>query len=92
MALGRPLNREELLRKYVHKLEQAFAHFADNGIIPWLIEWRSMLNFVGSQARVVLFDKTLHGTVQGINDDGSLQFLPTGETQGITVYSGDLEV
>jgi len=91
IALGHDLNREEFLRLYIHKLSKAFSHFASHGIAPWLSEWRSMLNFVGSQARVVLFDKTLQGTVLGINDDGSLLFKPDGEAC-MTVYSGDLEV
>lgn len=92
MALGHPLNREEFLREYLMRLSKSFVLFEQEGIAPWLAEWRSMKNFVGSAARVVLLDRTVYGVVQGIRNDGSLLFLPEGATEPIAVYSGDLEV
>lgn len=92
MAIGHPLNREEFLREYLRRLQESFEHFFAHGIAPWLAEWRNMKNFIGAKARVVLIDKTIQGTIQGIRDDGSLQFLPEGATDPMVVYSGDLEV
>lgn len=92
IAIGHPLNREVFLQIVLQRLEASFTEFAKHGIQPWLEEWRTLKNFVGSKARVVLIDRTITGTVQGILDDGSLQFLPEGETEPMTVYSGDLEV
>ena len=92
MVLGFPLNREVFLCEFLFRLQRSFNSFANTGIAPWLEEWRAMKNFVGSSARVVQIDKTIHGTIAGIRDDGSLLFTPQGEAESIVVYSGDLEV
>ncbi|HSQ42809.1 MAG TPA: biotin--[acetyl-CoA-carboxylase] ligase [Fibrobacteraceae bacterium] len=92
IALGKPLNREALLAEYLKRLASAFLCFAQKGVAPWLEIWRTMPNFVGSKARLVLVDKTLAGTIAGIRDDGSLWFLPDGASEPLSVYSGDLEV
>ena len=92
MALGFRINREVFLSEFICRLQRSFDSFACTGIAPWLEAWRAMKNFVGSSARLVQMDKTTHGTIAGIMDDGSLLFTPEGLSEPIKVYSGDLEV
>jgi BirA family biotin operon repressor/biotin-[acetyl-CoA-carboxylase] ligase len=86
-------NREILLQKFLNSWFLALDSYKKFGFAPFLEEWRSMENFQGSSARLVFPDRKeeLWGTIEGINDDGTLLFRhQNGETQ--SVYSGDLEV
>lgn len=86
-------NRTLLLQDFLNDFSLALTRFTADGLSPWLTEWRQMPNFIGSRARLVLNAEQIYwGTVQGIQDDGSLLFLADGQSQAMPIYSGDLEV
>ena len=91
IQLGRSLNREELLRQIVLRLEAALSQVQREGIRPWVDEWRKMDQFIGHAARIVEGGKILPGTILDINDDGSLLFC-TESGQIVSRYTGDLEI
>jgi BirA family biotin operon repressor/biotin-[acetyl-CoA-carboxylase] ligase len=92
IELGRPVNREVFLQEFLNRLEIAFKDFESTGIEPWLTAWRGMKNFFGSPARLVQVDQVTEGIIQDICPDGSLLFLPDGQSIPIVIYSGDLEI
>ncbi len=92
MMMGHSLNRMELVKLFLENFQLALGRFAQEGIEPWLKQWRSMPNFVGSRARLVQSETIREGVVMGIQSDGGLLFLADGNSTPEPVYSGDLEV
>jgi len=89
--LGKPLNREVLLREIIQKLEESIEIARVQGIAPWIAEWRKMDQFIGHSAKMIEGDAIVEGTILDINEDGSLLFR---KTDGIIIsrYTGDLEI
>lgn len=94
---GHTLNREILFQDILKAFFNDLAQFEQEGFAPFVQRWRGMKNFVGAQARIVRPDhdgsinEEFPGVIQGINDDGTLQFLKE-DGSSIQVFSGDLEV
>ncbi len=91
IILGKPLNREVLLRDIIQKLEESVAITRVQGIAPWIAEWRKMDQFIGHSAKMVEGNEIVEGTILDINEDGSLLFRKTDGTV-ISRYTGDLEI
>ncbi len=92
LVLGHPLNRAELLRLFIERLEQSLSKFRSEGFAPWIDEWRAMDCFLGTRGRVVGNDGSLlEGIIRDINQDGSLLFL-TDKGEERVIWSGDLEI
>lgn len=92
MILGHSFNRLELVKFFLENFQSALDRFAQEGVEPWLKQWRLMPNFVGSRARLVQSEIIREGVVMGIQEDGGLLFLADGNSTPEPVYSGDLEV
>lgn len=102
--VGKPINREILLRALVASLERALGQFKAFGITPWVEAWRKMDKFIGARGTVIVnnhcSDESLahpeqsqkkSGYILDMQPDGSLLFkTDSGET--LTVYSADLEI
>jgi BirA family transcriptional regulator, biotin operon repressor / biotin---[acetyl-CoA-carboxylase] ligase len=86
-------NRQGLLHYLVQAVLKGVQTLETQGISPFIQEWRQMQFFKGAQAKWLQTptQHVVHGTIQDINEDGSLLFL---DEHGAwhTVYSGDLEV
>lgn len=88
---GQNLNREEILRRFLQQFQADLQRFRAEGPGPWIAEWRTMDQFLGSPARIVGAEGSLAGTILDIQNDGSLLFrTEDGQTQ--TIWSGDLEI
>lgn len=91
IVLGKPVNREALLKKIVQGLEKSVLRVRTEGVSPWIDEWRKMDQFIGHPAKIVEGSETVEGTILDINDDGSLLFC-TKSGQIISRHTGDLEI
>lgn len=102
--LGKPLNRELLLRGLIGALERALGQFHQFGITPWVNAWRKMDKFIGAKASVIVNNNCTdenqktkigaqkkEGTIIDMQNDGSLLFKTT-DGEIISVYSADLEI
>jgi BirA family biotin operon repressor/biotin-[acetyl-CoA-carboxylase] ligase len=91
MVKGQEFDRAIILNEFLKAFDCDLNLFETKGLKPFLEYWKSMENFVGAPARIVQENQELSGTIEAINDDGSLNFRTTaGELKKI--LSGDLEV
>lgn len=89
MMLGRNVDRHQILRNLLMRLESGYTQLASGGFSSVRNSWIKYSETLGSQVRV----ETVHGTVEGrainISSEGALILeLSTGETK--TVWSGDV--
>ncbi len=91
LILNQPLNREALLQRIVQRIEQSLKQLKQEGLKPWIEDWRRMDQFIGHEARMVEGNSVISGTIMNINDNGSLLFR-TKNGELMTRYSGDLEI
>jgi BirA family biotin operon repressor/biotin-[acetyl-CoA-carboxylase] ligase len=101
-SIGRPASSLKIITGkewdcnfVLESFEKIFAQnwqiFAAQGMAPFVEEWRQMGQFVGHKAQVVEGNSVLDGTIEGVNDDGSLSFrLVDGNVR--TIWSGDLNI
>jgi len=87
---GKIQDKERLLQEFLEKFKVNFELFCQNGLQPFIEEWRKMGCFVGHKARIVEKDSVLEGTIEAVQNDGSLLFRTENGLQ--TVWSGDLEI
>jgi biotin-(acetyl-CoA carboxylase) ligase len=50
---NQPLNREALLQRIVQRIEQSLKQLKQEGLKPWIEDWRRMDQFIGHEARMV---------------------------------------
>jgi BirA family biotin operon repressor/biotin-[acetyl-CoA-carboxylase] ligase len=86
--LGRDINRLQLAKILLERLEQYYLLLEDRGPAAVLDLWRSRSDMLGKKVSVVQQGRTLHGVAADINDDGSLLLRTTdGE---VAVTHGDV--
>jgi len=87
---GKIWDRDVLLQEFLGKFKVNFEFLCQNGLLPFIEEWRKIGCFVGHKARVVSNNSVLNGTIEAVQNDGSLLFRTDKGLQ--TVWSGDLEI
>ena len=87
---GKIWDRDVLLQKFLEKFKVNFELLCQNGLLPFIEEWRKMGCFVGHKARVANNGSVLEGTIEAVQNDGSLLFRTDKGLQ--TLWSGDLEI
>jgi BirA family biotin operon repressor/biotin-[acetyl-CoA-carboxylase] ligase len=88
---GKSWNREALLQLFLDHFFDQLILYENEGLSPFLTQWKSMDNFLHTKAVRVSAEQETEGYIRDINPDGSLLFeLPDGTLE--KVYSGDLEV
>lgn len=87
-ALGRPLNRAELLDTLTRQLDHWREHIPEGGVYR---AWHSRLNMLGQTVSIDTGGERLQGIAESVRDDGALMLrLPGGEVRIVT--AGDLVV
>ncbi len=72
-ALGRPINRVQLLSQVLEHLERRYREFLAEGLTPALVAWRRMPNMLGQKVVVrSLPASDLEGVAEALDDDGAL--------------------
>jgi BirA family biotin operon repressor/biotin-[acetyl-CoA-carboxylase] ligase len=88
---GKDWDRRSVLDGFLNIFVQNWQIFTAQGMAPFVEEWRQMGQFVGHKAQVVEGNSVLDGTIEGVNEDGSLSFrLADGNVR--TIWSGDLNI
>jgi BirA family biotin operon repressor/biotin-[acetyl-CoA-carboxylase] ligase len=85
---GKACDREALLQEFLIDFKANFKALCENGLQPFIEEWRSMGCFVGHSAKVVEGESVLEGVIEAVQNDGSLLFKTATGLK--TVWSGDL--
>jgi BirA family biotin operon repressor/biotin-[acetyl-CoA-carboxylase] ligase len=70
--LGRPVEREVLIRVVLQELDQAYAALRSAGVPEVLSRWREMAETLGRSVRVEMPGATIHGTAFDIDEAGAL--------------------
>ncbi|MCL2261330.1 MAG: biotin--[acetyl-CoA-carboxylase] ligase [Fibromonadales bacterium] len=83
---GKTFDKEEILLEFIAKFKANFEIICEEGLKPFIDEWRKMGCFVGHSAQI----DGLKGVIEAVQDDGSLLFRTENGLK--TVYSGDLEI
>jgi BirA family biotin operon repressor/biotin-[acetyl-CoA-carboxylase] ligase len=87
---GKACNKETLLQEFLAEYKANFKTLCEKGLQPFMDEWRSMGCFVGCKAKLMEGESILEGTIEAVQDNGSLLFKT--ETGLKTIWSGDLEI
>lgn len=88
--LGRDINRLQLVKILLEKLEHFYLMLERSGSPAIVAEWRKRSDMVGKKVTVLQQGKSRHGTAASINDDGSL-VVRTADGD-MNVVSGDVLV
>ncbi len=89
IASGKPWNRVALVASILSHFEKAYETFEEHGFQAMKSLWEERAFPVGTPIQVHLHDQLLHGTYQGITEQGALLFgHPNGQLQ--TIRSGDV--
>lgn len=88
--LGRSVSRLDLTRSLLENLENYYAEMEQRGAGKILQKWKASSDMLGRKVAVTQSDKTIHGVVADINDDGSL--LLRTDHGDVGVSSGDIHV
>ncbi|MGW8248666.1 MAG: biotin--[acetyl-CoA-carboxylase] ligase [Acidiferrobacterales bacterium] len=84
------LDRNEIAAFLIHELYKVLADYSNEGMRPYLQEWKKWHAFENRLVRIIQNDNEISGTVCGLDESGALQ-LDTGE-EVITVHSGEVSL
>ncbi|MCL2100906.1 MAG: biotin--[acetyl-CoA-carboxylase] ligase [Fibromonadales bacterium] len=87
---GKIHDKQSILQEFLSKFKANFEILCQKGLQPFIEEWRQMGCFLGCKAKVIDGNSTLEGTIEAIQNDGSLLFKTKDGLK--TVWSGDLEI
>lgn len=87
---GRTVDRTEILRAFLERLERYYDLIGREGFSPVIERWRELSDMAGRRVRVHSFDRSLEGTIAGIDDEGVLLVKESDGTLH-RVISGDVE-
>jgi BirA family biotin operon repressor/biotin-[acetyl-CoA-carboxylase] ligase len=88
--IGHKVPRAEILGAFLDCFEQYYAMIDREGFAPVIRRWRELSDMVGRRVRVQDFDRSLQGTIDGIDDDGVL-LIKTADADIQRVIAGDVE-
>jgi BirA family biotin operon repressor/biotin-[acetyl-CoA-carboxylase] ligase len=89
--LGRPVQRDVLIRVLLRELDQAYAVLRSAGVPEVLRRWRELAETVGRSVRVEMPGATIHGTAFDIDEAGALLIrLDDGTVR--RVVAGDIRM
>ena len=88
--IGHTVDRTEILGAFLERLERYYDLIGREGFAPVIRRWRELSDMAGRRVRVHAFDRSLEGTIEGIDDDG---VLLVNVSDGAThrVIAGDVE-
>jgi len=91
IALGRRVNRAELLRRFMAEFELCYDRFVSAERAGLLDEWRELSGMLGRRVRITTLTGTADGIAEDIDAAGRLLVRQdSGET--MTVMSGDVTI
>jgi BirA family transcriptional regulator, biotin operon repressor / biotin---[acetyl-CoA-carboxylase] ligase len=88
--IGHTVDRTEILRVFLERLERYYDLIGREGFAPVIKRWRELSDMAGRRVRVHSFDRSLEGTIAGIDDEGVL-LVKASEGTLHRVIAGDIE-
>ena len=85
-----PPGRNDLAARLVAELRNVHVTFADEGLQPYLPEWKKWHAFENRQVKILHNENEIHGTVCGLDESGAL--LLDTPTEVIKVHSGEVSL
>jgi len=83
-------DKNAILQEFLLKFKANFEILRQEGLEPFIEEWRKMGCFTGHKAKIVDGESVLEGIIEAVNNDGSLLFKTEKGLK--TIWSGDLEI
>jgi BirA family transcriptional regulator, biotin operon repressor / biotin---[acetyl-CoA-carboxylase] ligase len=90
-ALGRKVNRAELLRGFISEFERCYLPLVSGEKAKLLDEWRSLSGMLGDRVVVTTLTGTIDGVAMDIDDGGRL-LVRTDGGDTVIVTSGDVTI
>ncbi|HET6490366.1 MAG TPA: biotin--[acetyl-CoA-carboxylase] ligase [Syntrophales bacterium] len=87
---GHTVPRAEILGAFLDCFEHYYDLIGKEGFAPVIGRWRELSDMVGRRVRVQDFNRSLQGTIAGIDDDGVL-LIKTADADIHRVIAGDVE-
>lgn len=88
---GKKVNRSELIRAVLAKLEKLYKLYLSNGFEPVKILWESYALSIGKTITARTLNKTITGKALGITEDGVLK-IEDADGKIHYVYSADIDL
>ncbi len=88
--IGHKVPRAEILGAFLDCFEHYYDLIGREGFAPVIRRWRELSDMVGRRVRVQDFNRSLQGTIAGIDDDGVL-LIKTADADIQRVIAGDVE-
>jgi BirA family biotin operon repressor/biotin-[acetyl-CoA-carboxylase] ligase len=88
--IGHTVDRTEILGAFLERLERYYDLIGREGFAPVIRRWRELSDMAGRRVRVHTSDRSLEGTIEGIDDDGVLLVNVSDGTLH-RVIAGDVE-
>jgi BirA family transcriptional regulator, biotin operon repressor / biotin---[acetyl-CoA-carboxylase] ligase len=89
MELGKPVNRSELLARFLAEFEGVYEEFVKSGFAGWLSEYEAASAILGKSIRIQRGQDEVEGIVSGFTAQGALKLLKhDGRTE--TIWVGDV--
>lgn len=88
--LQRPVSRQQLLIALLNELLPAMPHYEQDGLLPFLEDWRRWDSIAGKPVRLLLPQRTVRGRAMGIDTQGNLLIEHNGHQQSYS--SGEISL
>lgn len=89
-ASGLSMDRNDIAARLVHELHKVLSAYGEQGLNPYLPEWKKWHAFENKKVRVIQNENEIVGTVCGLDESGALK-LDTGKNV-IKVHSGEVSL
>lgn len=76
---GIEIDRNELVAKIINSLRKALLIFERDGLIPFILRWESLDNFMNRPVKLLIGEREVHGISRGIDKHGGLLLEQNGE-------------
>ncbi len=80
-ALGKEVSRNEICAIVLEHLVDVLQHFEESGLAPFIEEWRRLDVLNNKPVTIEISGRKLHGTAQGIDDNGAVMIAHDHEVK-----------
>ena len=89
--LGRPIDREALMRTLLRELDRWYAMLGSAGVGSVLRRWREMADTLGKPVRVEMASATICGVARDVDESGAL-WIAMADGTAHRVVAGDVQL
>ncbi|MFD0867814.1 biotin--protein ligase [Chlamydia abortus] len=91
IVCGRPLDRIQIIRRFLEKFEELYLLYLQQGFSPIRTLWEALTISLNRPLRVKTYNGWVEGTAESIDDNGALT-VKTRDGETMKLYSGDIQL